>query len=92
MHYVLSPHAHAHKFEQVFYLQLLWLLDLHIQDIIMVLFLVFSTFVPQVKTVACGVAIVTQPHATLLAKPLGVCTFVMLITASAMTPLRLPWT
>ena len=31
------------------YLQLLWLLDLHIEGIIMALFLVFSTFVSQVK-------------------------------------------
>ena len=46
--------------------------DLHIQhNIIVVLFLVFSTFVPQVKTVTCGVAIVTQPHATPVAKPLS---------------------
>ena len=90
MHYVLSPHAHVHKFEQVFYLKLLWLLDLHIQDIIMVLILVFSTFVPQVKTVTCGVAIMTQPHTTLLAKPPGVRAFVTLRTASATTPLSLP--
>ena len=51
----------------------------------------FSILMPQVKTVTCSVTIVTEPHPTLLAKPLRVSSLMILKTSTATPPLGLAW-
>ena len=64
-----------------------------VQEHMKVLFLVFSIFMPQVKTVTCGITTVAQPDTTLITKPLGVGSLVVLRTASVTPPFCLarPW-